>query len=68
MGAERHWAIDFSGHIWHTTDKGESWVEDGSDNIGSLRRIFFFDNGNVGYILGSNTLLKYDVVLNRGIL
>jgi photosystem II stability/assembly factor-like uncharacterized protein len=54
------WAIGDGGFIWKTANKGLNWnkVESGTTSV--LRRIFFFDHGRLGYILGDNeTLLKY---------
>jgi hypothetical protein len=49
------------GFIWHTTDRGLNWTKVESGTTSHLYRIFFFDNGNIGYIVGADsTLLKYE--------
>lgn len=55
------WVVGDYGFIWQTTDRGLSWNRIESGTTSHLYRIFFFDNGRVGYILGADrTLLKYD--------
>ena len=55
------WAVGDYGFIWHTTDRGLNWNRIESGTTSHLYRIFFFDNGKLGYILGADsTLLKYD--------
>ncbi|MCJ7554443.1 MAG: YCF48-related protein [Ignavibacteriaceae bacterium] len=55
------WVVGDYGFIWHTTDKGLNWTKVESGTISHLYRIFFFDNGNIGYIVGADsTLLKYE--------
>ncbi len=55
------WVVGDYGFIWHTTDRGLNWTRIQSGTTSHLYQIFFFDNGKVGYILGSNgTMLKYD--------
>jgi photosystem II stability/assembly factor-like uncharacterized protein len=59
------WAVGNNGFIWHTTDMGLNWIQVESGTTSDLRRIFFFNNGKTGYIMGSNsTLLKYESVVN----
>ena len=55
------WAVGQYGYIWHTTDRGIHWTQSESGTTSDLYRIFFFNNGETGYILGADsTLLKYD--------
>jgi photosystem II stability/assembly factor-like uncharacterized protein len=55
------WAVGDYGFIWRTSDRGLNWTQIESGTNSDLKRIFFFHNGKVGYIFGSNsTLLKYD--------
>lgn len=55
------WAVGQYGYIWHTTDQGIHWTQSESGTTSDLYRIFFFNNGEVGYILGADsTLLKYE--------
>ncbi|MCJ7553170.1 MAG: T9SS type A sorting domain-containing protein [Ignavibacteriaceae bacterium] len=54
------WAIGNYGFIGHTTDKGITWQQIESGTTSHLYRIYFFYNGNIGYIVGADsTLLKY---------
>jgi photosystem II stability/assembly factor-like uncharacterized protein len=54
------WAVGDYGFIWHTTDRGTNWNRVESGTTSHLYRIFFFENGSKGYILGADsTLLKY---------
>ena len=55
------WAVGDYGFIWQTTDQGKNWNQVESGTTSHLYRLFFFDNGNKGYIFGADsTLLKYD--------
>jgi len=55
------WAVGDYGFVWHTTDRGINWNQVESGTTSHLYRLFFFDNGNIGYIIGADsTLLKYD--------
>ena len=59
------WAVGDYGYIWLTTDQGVSWKQVESGTTSHLYRIFFFDGGSIGYILGADgTLLKYDKTVN----
>ncbi|MDI6766737.1 MAG: YCF48-related protein [Bacteroidota bacterium] len=55
------WVIGYDGFIWNTTDRGLNWKRIESGTTSHLYRIFFFDSGRIGYILGADsTILKYD--------
>jgi len=55
------WAVGEYGYIWHTVDQGMNWTQVESSTKSDLYRIFFFDNGTAGYILGADsTILKYE--------
>jgi hypothetical protein len=55
------WAVGDYGFIWHTTDQGVTWNQVESGTSSHLYRIFFFVNGNISYIVGTDsTLLKYE--------
>ncbi|MCK9425224.1 MAG: YCF48-related protein [Ignavibacteriaceae bacterium] len=55
------WVVGEYGFIWHTTNQGLNWTQVESGTTSNLYRIFFFNNGETGYILGvDSTLLKYD--------
>jgi photosystem II stability/assembly factor-like uncharacterized protein len=55
------WVVGDYGFIWHTTDRGINWIKVESGTTADLYRIFFFDNGKKGYIMGDScTLLTYD--------
>jgi len=55
------WIVGQNGFIGHTTDGGLNWERVESGTTSNLYRIFFFENGKLGYIFGADsTLLKYD--------
>lgn len=55
------WVVGDYGFIWHTTDQGLNWTQVESGTTSDLYRIFFFNNGEIGYILGADsTILKYE--------
>jgi photosystem II stability/assembly factor-like uncharacterized protein len=55
------WVVGDYGFIWHTTDQGVTWNQVESGTTSHLYRVFFFENGAIGYIMGENgTLLRYE--------
>lgn len=55
------WVVGDYGYIWHTTDRGLTWNQVEGGTTKDLHRIFFFEHGAVGYILGDDsTLLRYE--------
>lgn len=55
------WIVGDYGFIWHTGDRGVTWAQVESGTTSHLYRIFFFENGNIGYIVGEDsTLLRYE--------
>lgn len=59
------WVVGDYGFIWHTTNRGLNWTKVESNTTSNLYKIFFFNEGKTGYILGANrTLLKYDKIVD----
>jgi photosystem II stability/assembly factor-like uncharacterized protein len=51
------WIVGSRGLIMHTSDGGETWIQQISNTNDLLSRVFFLDN-NMGWIAGRNSILK----------